>query len=176
MVLESIDNCTEVNIVTETEFTTLYNNLHPKIYRLCLGYVAGDEVVADELCQQAFIKVWNHRKSFKGDADISTWIYRIAVNCCLGHLKKKKPKKFIIDPELTIQEDNSAETEDTPSIQQLYRCIDLLKPLNKTVVLMELEQIPQEKIATTLGYSHGSIRTRLSRIREALLKCITHGK
>lgn len=162
--------------MTETEFTTTYNCLYPKIYRLCLGYVAGDENTAKELCQQTFIKVWNHRKSFKGDSNISTWIYRIAVNCCLGHLKKKKPKQLIIDPELAVADDSGTESENTPNIKQLYHCIDLLKPLNRTVILMELEQIPQEEIATTLGYSHGSIRTRLSRIREALLKCITHGK
>ena len=42
--LNQLTTALEVNIVTETEFTTLYNNLHPKIYRLCLGYVAGDEV------------------------------------------------------------------------------------------------------------------------------------
>jgi len=163
--------------VSEPEFTALYNQLYPKVYRLCLGYVTGDESTAQELCQQTFIKVWNHRNSFKGDSEISTWIYRIAVNCCLGHLKKKRPLRLAIDPKLVDDSlEESAAEENSKDIQQLYRCIDQLKPLNKTVILLELEQIPQEKIAITLGYSHGSIRTRLSRIRESLLKCITHGK
>jgi len=162
--------------VTETEFTTIYNKLYPKIYRLCLGYVAGDESMARELSQQTFIKVWNHRNSFNGDAEISTWIYRIAVNCCLGHLKKKKPLKLEIDPACVDDHEDSIEnSKQSSDIQQLYSCIDKLKPINKTVILMELEEIPQEEIAATLGYSHGSIRTRLSRIREALLKCLTHG-
>lgn len=163
--------------MTETEFTTTYNNLYPKVYRLCLGYVTGDESAAQDLCQQTFIKVWNHRNSFKGDSDISTWIYRIAVNCCLGHLKKKRPVQLAFDPKTVDNslEESTAE-ESSKDIQQLYNCIDQLKPLNKTVILLELEQIPQEEIALTLGYSHGSIRTRLSRIREALLKCMTHGK
>ncbi len=140
-----------------------------------MGYVSGDECTAKELCQQTFIKVWNHRSSFKGDAEISTWIYRIAVNCCLGHLKKKKPLKLTIDPNTVA---DALEDEESPAndIQQLYQCIDQLKSINKTVILLELEQVPQEEIATTLGYSHGSIRTRLSRIREALLKCITHDR
>lgn len=161
--------------MTETEFTTIYNNLYPKIYRLCLGYVTGDESTAKELCQQTFIKVWNHRKSFKGDAEISTWIYRIAVNGCLGHLKKRQPMTLTINPNKADEADE-VEENTTHDIQQLYQCIDQLKPINKTVILLELEQIPQEEIATTLGFSHGSVRTRLFRIREALLKCMTHGK
>ncbi len=161
--------------MTELEFTQVYKMTYPKVYRLCLGYMAGDEQTARELSQQTFIKVWNHRNSFKGESEISTWIYRIAVNCCLGYLKKKRPLQLQVDPKI---EDESASDEEnsTDDIQQLYRCIDQLKPINKTVILLELEQVPQEEIATTLGYSHGSIRTRLSRIREALLKCITHGK
>ncbi|WP_194851549.1 RNA polymerase sigma factor [Nonlabens antarcticus] len=161
--------------MNEKEFTGLYNQLYPKVYRLCLGYVTGDEPTARDLSQQTFIKVWNHRHSFKGDSQISTWIYRIAVNCCLGHLKKKHPIKFEIDPK-TTDAPNDDEPRNSKNIQQLYRCIDQLKPLNKIVILLELEQIPQEEIASTLGYSHGSIRTRLSRIREALFKCMTHGK
>ncbi len=161
--------------MTEQEFTTIYNQLYPKVYRLCLGYMTGDQSTAQEICQQTFIKVWNHRNSFKGDASISTWIYRIAVNCCLGHLKKKRPFQLTVDP--TIADDSIENQEETiDDIQQLYRCIDQLKPLNKSVILLELEQIPQEEIATTLGYSHGSIRTRLYRIRESLLKCLNYGK
>lgn len=163
--------------MTEAEFTSTYNRLYPKIYRLCLGYVAGDEAMARELSQQTFIKVWNHGSSFKGDSDISTWIYRIAVNCCLGQIKKKRPLKLEIDPAIMDNSEDANEEENpAKNIQQRYGCIDQLKTINKTVILMELEQIPQEEIATTLGYSHGSIRTRLSRIREALLKCMTHGK
>ncbi|WP_172443349.1 RNA polymerase sigma factor [Nonlabens agnitus] len=162
--------------MTEAEFTTTYNNLHPKVYRLCLGYVTGDEQIARELCQQTFINVWNHRKSFKGNSKIDTYIYRIAVNCCLGHLKKKKPTNIDIRDQTKMVDDSVLPEENPKTIEQLYRCIDQLKPINKTVILMELEEIPQDEIATTLGYSHGSIRTRLSRIREALLKCITHGK
>jgi RNA polymerase sigma-70 factor (ECF subfamily) len=163
--------------VTEQEFTTIHNRLQDKVYRLCLGYFGGDTSMAQEISQQAFIKVWNHRNNFKGDSEISTWVYRIAVNCCLGELRKKKPRRLSIDhSDIVPTADYEQPVDSNQDLQQLYHCIDQLKPINKSVILMELEEIPQQQIAQTLGYSHGSIRTRLSRIREALLKCMTHGK
>jgi len=91
-------------------------------------------------------------------------------------LKKKRPLKLELNHSTIDESYSHEESVANATIQQLYRCIDQLKAINKTVILMELEEIPQEEIATTLGYSHGSIRTRLSRIREALLKCLNHGK
>ena len=58
----------------------------------------------------------------------------------------------------------------------MFRCIDQLTEQNKTLILLELEDIPQATIAKTVGLAHGTLRTRLSRIRKSLLKCITNGK
>ncbi len=165
----------KITTVTESEFTAAYNRLYPKVYRLCLGYVAGDHDSAADLCQQTFIKVWNYRNSFNQKAALSTWIYRIAVNSCLGHNKKKRPQA-LVNTEVEMEETEAAPTDYHNSIKHLYLCIDTLKPINKTVILLELEEIPQQEIADSLGYSHGSIRTRLHRIRELLLKCLNHGK
>ncbi|AZQ43198.1 RNA polymerase sigma factor [Nonlabens ponticola] len=158
--------------MTEKEFTQMYERLQPKVSRLCLGYVYGDQDVASDLIQQTFINAWKYRKSFKQQSSIDTWVYCIAVNCCLGYLKKKRPVK-LQEKHVVSLKNETTDTEDEPDIKRLYQCIDKLKPINKTVVLMELEEIPQQEIAATLGYSHGSIRTRISRIKEQLLKCLS---
>ncbi len=158
----------------EDDFTEIFDAHAPKVYRLCLGYAAGDEATAKEWQQQTFIKVWKHRKSFKGKSSVSTWIYRIAVNTCLSDLRKSK-KHFQIDEH--ILESTAREPEGEPredQIAKMYQCIDQLTKTNKSLILMELEEIPQATIAETLGINHGTVRTRLSRIRKALLKCITH--
>ncbi|WP_317190646.1 RNA polymerase sigma factor, partial [Winogradskyella marina] len=62
------------------------------------------------------------------------------------------------------------------NIKKMYHCIDQLNEQNKALILLELENIPQATIADTVGLAHGTLRTRLSRIRKSLLKCITNGK
>lgn len=159
----------------ENQFSELYNTYAPKVYKLCLGYASGVDEIAKEWQQETFIKVWKHRNSFKGEASISTWIYRIAINTCLGDLRKSKRNFQPINENiLTTPIDSNSETTTDNDIQKMYSCIDQLTKSNKTLILLELEEIPQVTIAETTGISHGALRTRLSRIRKALLKCITN--
>ncbi|MBS1495537.1 MAG: sigma-70 family RNA polymerase sigma factor, partial [Bacteroidetes bacterium] len=53
---------------------------------MCMAYT-DDEAQAQDFLQETFIKVWQHLDSYRGDAKISTWIYRIAVNTCLSHIR-----------------------------------------------------------------------------------------
>ena len=86
----------------ENQFSELYNTYAPKVYKLCLGYASGVDEIAKEWQQETFIKVWKHRNSFKGEASISTWIYRIAINTCLGDLRKSKRKFQPINESILI--------------------------------------------------------------------------
>lgn len=163
-------------MITEQEFTNIYNLHASKIHRLCLGYASGNNELAKEWLQETFIKVWKHRNSFKGKSSIDTWIYRIAVNVCLGDLRKQR-KNITINEDLLSNnsyDDNIDNNEG--NIKKMYHCIDQLNEQNKALILLELENIPQTTIADTVGLAHGTLRTRLSRIRKSLLKCITNGK
>ncbi len=160
---------------SEKDFTEIYHTHAPKIFRLCLGYAAGDEDLAKEWVQKTFIKVWNHRRSFKGESAIGTWIYRIAMNVCLSDLRKKRKHKPVDERSMQASTEEH-EKDDRDQIEKMYQCIDQLTEQNRLLILMELENIPQASIAKTVGLAHGSVRTRLSRIRKALLKCITHEK
>ncbi|MBS2101142.1 RNA polymerase sigma factor [Carboxylicivirga linearis] len=160
----------------EEEFDQIYNTYAPKVFRLCLGYASGNEELAKEWQQETFIKVWNHRKSFQGKSSVSTWIFRIAVNICLSDLRKSckhtQINESILEDTFT---DIDNENKEVP-IEKMYQCIDRLTPNNKTIILLELEETPQATIAETMGVAHGALRTRLSRIRQSLLKCITNEK
>jgi RNA polymerase sigma factor (sigma-70 family) len=163
-------------MITEQEFTNIYNLHASKVHRLCLGYASGNNELAKEWHQETFIKVWKHRNSFKGKSSIDTWIYRIAVNVCLGDLRKSR-KSITINEDLlsnSVYDDNK--NDDEKNIKKMYHCIDQLNEQNKALILLGLENIPQTTIADTVGLAHGTLRTRLSRIRKSLLKCITNGK
>jgi len=161
--------------MTEQEFTDIYKLHASKIYRLCLGYASGDNELANEWLQEAFIKVWTHRNSFKGNSSIDTWIYRIAVNVCLGDLRKARKSVSVQEDLLSSSHDDNSDN-DEDNIRKMYHCIDKLNQQNKALIILELENIPQSTIADTVGLAHGTLRTRLSRIRQSLLKCIENGK
>lgn len=161
---------------TEKDFTEMYNTLAPKVLRLCLGYASGNDERAKEWLQETFIKVWNHRNSFKGNSSIDTWVYRIAVNTCLSDLRKPKKNIPINESILKNVPDETNSEENEAYIIKMYSCIDQLSAQNKALILMELENIPQGTIANTIGLAHGTLRTRLTRIRKSLLKCIKNGK
>ena len=163
-------------MITEQEFTNIYNLHASKVHRLCLGYASGNNELAKEWHQETFIKVWKHRNSFKGKSSIDTWIYRIAVNVCLGDLRKSRKSITINEDLLSNSSYGDNKNDDEKNIKKMYHCIDQLNEQNKALILLELENIPQTTIADTVGLAHGTLRTRLSRIRKSLLKCITNGK
>ena len=85
---------TNVNQNQEQLFKDLYKKYGLKVQRLCLGYT-GNQMEAEDLLQEVFVKVWQNLYKFRGDSQISTWIYRIAVNTCLYHLRSTKNKRSV---------------------------------------------------------------------------------
>lgn len=159
----------------ELDFEQIYEENHPKITRLCLGYSSGDSDLANDLVQEVFIKVWHNLKSFRKESTINTWIYRIAINTCLMNLRENKSKPLYSS---LAANDEQSEEEITllkeKQYQEMYRCINLLGATNKAIILMELEGLPQREIADVMGLKHEAIRTRIHRIKTQLSKCVNH--
>ena len=80
----------------------------------------------------------------------------------------------MMEDSLSMQSVESDDKTYDRNIVKMYHCIDKLSEQNKTLIMLELEEIPQATIAETTGMAHGALRTRLSRIRKTLLKCITN--
>lgn len=74
-------------------FEEIYHTYWKKIFRLCMGYVNDDDMAKD-LCQETFVAVFQQLPKFRMEANIGTWIYRIATNICLRqvNLEKRMPK------------------------------------------------------------------------------------
>ena len=75
-------------------FQELYTLYSSKVYNTAISY-AQNEADAEEITQEVFVKIHKYAAQFKGDAAVGTWIYRIAVNTSLTHLKKKKRFSFL---------------------------------------------------------------------------------
>lgn len=159
----------------DKRYKALYTAHYPKVMRLCLGYVAGDLDVAEDLTQEIFIKIWENLKSFRNESSISTWIYRISVNTCLSKLRtRKKSYRTIAIIEVPEIIDEHSEAERENQLRQLYECIQKLSETNRAIILLVLEGLPQNEISEIIGIKHDAIRTRIHRIKSQLTKCVSH--
>ena len=157
----------------ELKFEEIYKTNYPKVIRLCLGYVNGDSMLAKDLAQDVFIKVWEHLESFRNESNISTWIYRITVNTCLTSIRKRKRVNSSNNLENIQSREELLEEKDHESkASKLYSCINTLNRDNKSIILLELEGLPQKDIAEVMGLSHEAIRVRVYRIKNELTKCV----
>lgn len=159
----------------EQLFEEVYQANYPKVIRICMGYVSGDEGVAKDLAQEVFIKVWEHLPAFRKESALSTWIYRITVNTCLLQLRVKKKTVALQKLDLPAEEAEEGMPSRENRLQQLYACIASLPEESKGIILLELEGLPQKEIATITGLTHDTVRVRLHRIKNSLTKCVHHG-
>ena len=162
-------------MISEKEFIEVYEKYHEKVYRLCMGYFKGNTSIAKDATQQVFINVWEKRKSFRREAAIATWVYRIAVNTCLLFLRKNGKTISFSDMKIpdTYEEANIAE-EKEQQLQSLYACINKLNEVNRVIILMVLDGLDYEHIAEVTGISYDSLRVRIHRIKKQLTNCVHH--
>ena len=145
-------------------FNEIYQEYWPKVYRQCMGFV-NDTDLAKDLAQETFIKVWANLHKFRKESSIGTWIFRIAVNECLGQIRKDKkmPKSEL---PAQIPQDKTLDIE--PKVQLLYHFISELPEIERLVISLELEDIKQKDIAKIVGISESNVRVKIYRIKKKL--------
>jgi RNA polymerase sigma-70 factor (ECF subfamily) len=117
------------------------------------------------MAQETFIIVWQQLPRFRNEANIGTWIYKIASNNCLRQIEKQNrfPRA-----ELPINLIDEKQVNIEPKIQYLYRCISELPETERIIISLELENIKQAEIANIVGLSESNIRVKIHRIKEKL--------
>ncbi len=155
---------------TKANFTELYEKYYQQVLRICLGYVKGDIESAKDLTQDVFSRVWENLDTFNANSKISTWIYRIAVNTCLLYKRKSKPdlRSYQVYPS---DEGGDYELYEL-RMKKMFEAIDKLPDHNKSIILLELESLPQKEIAEIMGMSHSAVRVRILRIKDTLSKLV----
>ena len=150
----------------ENLFKVIYTDYSTKVQRLCLGYT-GNVAEAEDLLQETFIKAWQNFDKFRGDSQVSTWIYRIAVNTCLQYIKKQKTKNKI---DVDLVANKIKETEDTKEeqVQLLYKCISMLAEVDRVIITLLLEEVSYAEIATITAISEGNLRVKIHRIKQQI--------
>jgi RNA polymerase sigma-70 factor (ECF subfamily) len=145
-------------------FEELYKLYWQKVFRLCIGYVNNYDI-AQDLAQETFIIVWKKLDTFRNEASIGTWIFRIASNNCLRQIEKdKRFQKSELPTYITEEKQESLE----PQIQFLYKCIAELPETDRIIISLELEDVKQAEIASIVGLTEANTRVKIHRIKEKL--------
>jgi len=131
-----------------------------------MGYV-NDYELAQDIAQETFIIVWQQLPKFRAEANIGTWIFRIASNNCLRQIERDKRYR---KADLPINIGEEKQTSPEPHFQLLYKYISELPEIDRIIISLELEEIKQAEIANIVGLSEANIRVRIHRIKEKLTK------
>ena len=167
---------------------TAYDELVRRYQRQIYGityHMTSHHEDANDLTQEAFVKAWQALKSFKGDSSFFTWLYRIAVNRTLNHLKSRK---FREGRHAMSLNDLDVEAENHPNLValvsdktprraaaleelkgKLNAAIQRLSEKHRTVVtLHDIQGLPHDEIAKILNCNTQTVRTRLFYARQQL--------
>ena len=131
------------------------------VYRLCYRFVGNHEHASD-LFQEVFLRVHRGLRRFKGDAALSTWLYRIGVNICLNHVSRKRPETDLIDPERHVDSSNASPADLVARDERAARVRAAIARLptkqRATLILRVYHELSHQEIANILGNSVGTVK------------------
>ena len=165
-------------------FSVLVDRYSRLVYNVALRSVSSPEDAAD-ISQETFLKAWRSIGSFRGDCALSTWLCRIALNCCCDHARSAKRHRVL---SLTVQEDeDETKVLDIPDtdvtampeeeltrqteITAVRQAIDYLTEDQKMIITMrDITGLSYAEIADTLDLEMGTVKSRINRARGAVKK------
>ncbi len=147
-----------------------YAESYTLAYRL-----TGDEEDARDVVQESYLRAYRGLKRFRGDAQFTTWLYRITANCASTHLGRRarhRHDELADDAPLADTDpdvDPAARTDARATRERLTDALRGLPPrLRAVVVLRDVYDLPHEAIAAELGISESAAKVRLHRARKKL--------
>lgn len=163
----------------EEAYRYIYRRYAPKIGALAKSYLGSDDV--DDIIQEVFLRIYKSVRRFRGDARLSTWIYKITINVCNNVYKKLKNRDILIDfsenndndDEYRLQygteEDVQKNVVNEIEIEVLRKALARLTPEDRTILYMkEVDGLTYAEIGKILEKPEGTIKSKLHYIKELL--------
>jgi RNA polymerase sigma-70 factor (ECF subfamily) len=166
----------------EAAFRQIVEHYQSKVFSIIHGIVRQRNDVED-IAQQVFAKVYFSLRNFDFRSSLITWIYKITVNECFDYLRKKKVRKLVYESDLSEDEVRRVENTEpsvdrtTPADESLARHDYVLKLLARVseeernlLMLKEVEGHSVEELAEMTGMNENTIKVKLFRARQKLVK------
>jgi len=177
MVSDSISDAEYVRRLQqgETDAFEMLVRRHEKTIFNLVYRMLGDYDEAAETSQEVFLSAYRAIDRFRGDANFSTWLYRIALNHTSTRrksLNRHQQRNVSLDDTEPVRDPQPgpAETMEKKEIRErVQRALNTLEPDDATVILLrDLQDIPYEEVARLLEIPVGTVKSRLHRARQAL--------
>ncbi len=173
-----------INLVSQAdrdlkaEFETILELHYRRVYRLIYRMVRNESDAAD-LTQETFIRVYRALPRLRADGACAAWVRRIATNLCVDHIRRRRTTMAAVEAsECSYRQEceAAAGNEDPASIfmdaersRIVHRAVDALPSEYRTVIILHhLEDMRVDEIAEALRIPAGTVKSRLSRARQAL--------
>jgi len=166
-------------------FRALFDKYHRRVFAIAMG-VVKNQSDANDVTQEAFIKVHKHIETFQGASSFYTWLYRITMNLSIDHIRRKKSSRYV-DYDDAIGRDGGNVSDPanlTPSISgadpsrsqsrkelaaEIQAALSTLPPYHQQViVLREIDGLSYEEIAKIMNVPKGTIMSRLFHARRKM--------
>ncbi len=154
-------------------FERLYRDNIGRVYALCLRMTANP-AEAEELTQEAFIRAWEKLHTFRGDANFSTWMHRVAANVVLSRRRSAaRQRERVVAQEDLSHHKAGADRTDRGSAADLEEAIAALPEGARTIfVLYDIEGYRHDEIAQITGLATGTSKAQLHRARKLLREAL----
>jgi len=155
----------------EAAFHSLVDRYHRRVFAICFQVLRSSSD-AEDATQETFVKLARGAGSFRGEAQLSTWLYRVARNVCTDHVRHhaRRPATPVADPgELTSAPAEPDTTAGTDERLAVAAALDTLDPLSRqALVLVAIEGLTYAEAAVVTDLPVGTVKSRVSRARARL--------
>lgn len=162
------------DVRTEIVFRDLLARHRDRLYRFVLRHI-GHATEAEELAQQAFAEAARTYASFRGESQLSTWLYGIAMNLVRNHLSRSPQRLYHFEDESALDDTAAAvaSPEEQCSLNQTVRLLErelqeLMPEMREVLLLVAMDDMSYEDAAELLNVPIGTVRSRVSRARAHL--------
>jgi RNA polymerase sigma-70 factor, ECF subfamily len=146
-----------------------------QVYTLAFR-LTGDRHEAEDVAQEAYLRVYRSLRSFRGESRFETWLHRVVANAAINHMRDKARFGDLVDePERIMRIAGEATTDNVPAREELATAMAQLPDAQRVaVVLKDVYGFSAAEIAERLGTTEGAVKLRLHRGRRNL-KNLIHG-
>ena len=152
----------------EKYFIPLITQHRKIIHKVCNLYTHTEQDNKD-LFQEVMLAAWKGYRNFKGDAEFSTWLYRVALNTAITHYRKELRQLATSpfqDAQVPIMADTSFNQEE--QLTAMHKAITDLSSIDKALVMLYLEDCNYQEIGDIMGISPNNVAVKMNRIKTKL--------
>lgn len=169
---DTVDGCRRGERAAQRRVFDRYKD---RVFSIALNFLKGDHAGAQDVTQEVFVKVFRAAASFRQDARLSTWLYRITANACMDELRRQR--RIVLFGRVPSQLEEAMDPDEPTEIDpELKAALARLSPkLRIAVLLRYFDDLSYEEIADALGVTTGTVSSRLNRAHKFLARELAPG-